>query len=481
VSDMTARLDRALNPRVVAVVGDKKASGYTWLRNMSTFTGKVYSVQVDPNEIPGIEAMGVTNYRSLLEIPEEVDYVVCAVPRQVAPRVLQDAAAKQVGGVGMFTSGFAETGEDLGRQLQDAVTGIAREAGLVLIGPNCMGLYNPRLGVRFSNEQPAGAGGRVALISQSGTHGINTSLVAAANGILLSKAVSIGNAVVVDVPDYLEYFAQDPETEVIALYVEGPRNGRRFREVLREVARRKPVVIWKGGQTAAGARATMSHTASLAAPGHVWGALVHQANAIAVDSLDEMIDALQVLLRTKPFHGNRVGLLAMTGGQSVVLTDAFAKAGMEVPELTPASYEQLATFFNIIGGSYRNPFDMSGTISQQPENLDRIFDILDADPNVDAIAMEMSATFMARRWAQHPEQLDDLLDRIRRHQERSAKPFVATLHPNHLEAEIAVQRPKIQERGIAVLPSFDRAARAMARVAEYYRVREEMAATSPSR
>jgi len=88
---------------------------------------------------------------------------------------------------------------------------------------------------------------------------------------------------------------------------------------------------------------------------------------------------------------------------------------------------------------------------------------------------------MARRWAQHPEQLDDLLDRIRRHQERSAKPFVATLHPNHLEAEIAVQRPKIQERGIAVLPSFDRAARAMARVAEYYRVREEMAATSPSR
>jgi acyl-CoA synthetase (NDP forming) len=143
MADIRARLDRALNPRTVAVVGDKKAGGYQWLRNMSTFTGRVYSVQIDPNEIPGIEAMQVPNFRSLAEIPDEIDYVVCAVPRQVAPRVMQDAAAKGVAGVGMFTSGFAETGEELGRQLQDAVVSIARESGIVLIGPNCMGLYNP--------------------------------------------------------------------------------------------------------------------------------------------------------------------------------------------------------------------------------------------------------------------------------------------------------------------------------------------------
>lgn len=474
MNDKLARMERALNPRVVAVVGDKKVSGYNWLRNMSTFTGKVYSVQIDPNEIPGIEALGVTNYRSLVEIPDEVDYVVCAVPRQVAPRVMQDAAAKGVGGVGMFTSGFAETGEDVGRQLQDAVVRIARESDIVLVGPNCMGLYNPRLGVRFSGDQPAGAGGKVGLISQSGTHGINISLVAAANGILLSKAVSIGNAVVMDVPDYLEYFEQDPETEVIAMYVEGARDGRRLAAVLRRVARRKPVLIWKGGQTAAGARATMSHTASLAAAGHVWQALVRQTGAIAVDTLDELIDALQVLLRTKPAAGRRVALLAMTGGQSVVLTDAFEKAGMEVPELTPGSYEHLAPFFNIIGGSYRNPFDMAGTIGQERDHLDRIFQIVDADPNVDAIAMELSPLWI-RRWVQHPEQLDDLLDRIGRHQQRSAMPFTAILHPAHLEADVAALRPRIQERGIAVLPSFDRAARAMARIAAYHATRQQVA------
>lgn len=471
-----ARLERALNPRTVAVVGDKKAGGYNWLRNMSTFTGKVYSVQVDPNEIPGIEAMGVQNFRSLTEIPEEIDYVVCAVPRQVAPRVIQDAVAKGVGGVGMFTSGFAETGEELGRQLQDAVVSMAKEAGMVLIGPNCMGLYNARLGVRFSGDQPAGEGGRVGLISQSGTHGINVSLVAAANGIRLSKAISIGNAVVVDVPDYLEYFRDDPETDVIALYIEGVKDGRRFRQVLMDVARTKPVIIWKGGQTSAGARATMSHTASLASPGHVWGALVRQANAVPVDTLDDLIDTLQVILRAKPIRGERVALMAMTGGQSVVLTDAFEKAGLTVPELDQSSYDQLSGFFNVIGGSYRNPFDMAGTINQEPEHLGRIFDIIDADQNVDAIAMEMSALFMARRWAQHPEQLDDLLNRIDQFRERSAKPFTAILHPGHIEAEVAALRPKIQERGLAVLPSFDRAARAMARLAAYERVRQELSA-----
>src|SRR5262249_25463587 len=173
MADLTKRLERALNPRVVAVVGDKKASGYMWLRNLQPFTGKVYSVQIDPNDIAGIEEMGIENFPSLTAIPADVDYVICAVPRQVAPRVLADAAQKGVGGVGMFTSGFAETGEELGIMLQDELQRIARENDMVLLGPNCMGLYNPRLGVRFSNDQLAGEAGDIGFISQSGTHAIN--------------------------------------------------------------------------------------------------------------------------------------------------------------------------------------------------------------------------------------------------------------------------------------------------------------------
>ena len=468
------RLERALNPRVVAVVGDKRTNGYMWLRNLQPFRGTVYSVQIDPNDIPGIEEMGIANFSSLTEIPEDVDYVVCAVPRQVAPRVLADAARKGVGGVGMFTSGFAETGEELGVNLQNELLRIAREHDLVLIGPNCMGLYNPQLGIRFSADQPAGEGGSVGFISQSGTHAVNVSLVAAANGILLSKAVSIGNAIVLDVPDYLEYFGADPETRVIAMYVEGIKDGQRFARVLREVAARKPVLIWKGGQTADGARATQSHTASLSSQMAIWDALIRQAGAIRVDSLEELLDTLKLLLYTHPAPASRLGLMAMTGGPSVVITDAFTKAGFQVPELTPGSYEELAGFFNVIGGSYRNPFDMGGTIGgPQGANLDRLFDILERDPNIDGVVMDIAALFLARQFIQNPERLEEFAGRLVRHRDRSTKPFLTVLNPGHLEAEILPVRHALQERGFAVLPTFERAAAALARASAYHRRRTD--------
>ena len=137
------RLHRTLNPEVVAVIGDKQASGYNWLRSLQTFTGKLYSVQVDPNEIPGIEAMGIENYASLTDIPERVDFAVCAVPRNVAPFIVQSCVDADVGGVTLFTSGFEETGEELGLQLQNRIHEIAGPSGLALIGPNCMGGAHP--------------------------------------------------------------------------------------------------------------------------------------------------------------------------------------------------------------------------------------------------------------------------------------------------------------------------------------------------
>src|SRR4030042_6388051 len=147
-------LDRAFNPRTVAVVGDKQQSNYMWLRGVSNFRGKVYSVQIDPREIPGIEALGVTNYLSLLDIPEPVDYVVCAVPRAVSPRIVQDCIKKEVGAVHLFTSGFAETGTEEGIRLQSIITQMAKEANLNLIGPNCMGIYTPRIGLCVFGPQP---------------------------------------------------------------------------------------------------------------------------------------------------------------------------------------------------------------------------------------------------------------------------------------------------------------------------------------
>src|SRR5207247_9396018 len=144
--------------------------GYLWLNCMKTFDGKVYSVQVDPNEISGIEAMGVLNYKSLRKVPDDVDYVVCAVPRPIAPRIIADCVEKKVGAVALFTSGFAETETEDGIALQEQITQMAREAGLLLIGPNGMGMYNRRHGVRRSTEHRPGDTRNLGFLSLGGNH-----------------------------------------------------------------------------------------------------------------------------------------------------------------------------------------------------------------------------------------------------------------------------------------------------------------------
>jgi acyl-CoA synthetase (NDP forming) len=463
------KLDRMFNPKVVAVVGDK-GPGYMWLNNNLPFReqgGTLYSVQLDEKEIPGIEALGVKNFKSMADIPEPIDYAVVAVPRQVSPYVLKDLIANKAHGAGFFTSGFAETGEELGIKLQAQLTEMAKEANFNLVGPNCMGLYLPKVGVRFNNDAPVVNDGKIGFLSQSGTHGIMFSLVSNANGLHISRCASFGNAVVLDVSDYLEYLALDDETEVIGMYVEGARNGRRFFETLKMATARKPVVVWKGGQTEAGARATMSHTGSLAAPQAVWDGMMRQCGAITTNNLDETIDVMKALLFAKRPAGPGMALLAQTGGQSVSITDAFAKAGLRVPRFTDATYAELGAFFNVVGGSYQNPLDMAGTIQGSMETLDKVLRIVDADPNIDCMAMELSAMFAARQWKKHPESLDATIDTIKAHQERSKKTLVVILHPAHEAEYVAQVAPKFHERGIPLYQSFERAAAATARVLAY--------------
>jgi acyl-CoA synthetase (NDP forming) len=460
------KLDRMFNPKVVAVIGDK-GPGYMWIHNNKPFQemgGTLYSVQLDDKEVPGIEALGVKNLKSMADIPEQIDYAVVAVPRQVSPYVLKDLIANGAHGAGFFTSGFAETGEELGTKLQEQLTEMAREANFNLVGPNCMGLYMPKVGVRFNADAPVVSDGKIGFLSQSGTHGIMFTLVANANGLHLSRCASFGNAVVLDVSDYLEYLALDDETEVIGMYVEGVKDGRRFFETLKMATARKPVVVWKGGQTDAGARATRSHTGSLAAPQAIWEGMMRQCNAIATNNLDETLDVMKLLVHGKRPTGPRMALLAQTGGQSVSITDAFAKAGLQVPRFSDSTYTELAEFFNIVGGSYQNPLDMAGTIQGSMDTLDKILRIVDADPNVDAMAMELSAMFAARQWKKDLSSLDKTLDVLQTHSARSNKPLVVILHPAHEAEYVASITPKFYERSIPLFQSFERAAATMSRV-----------------
>ena len=463
----------AFDARAVAVIGDKRVGGYLWLRAMSRFTRKLYSVQIDPNEIPGIEAMGVANCKSLAEVPEPIDYAISAVPRQVAPRILKDCVTAGVKGIGFFTSGFSETGEELGVKLERELQATAAGSDIALIGPNCMGLYNPSIGLCNFPDQNVGNGGDVCFISQSGTHCINFCSQASVRGIRINKAASIGNVLMLEAADYLDLMADDPATRAIGMYVEGVRDGRRFFDSLRRAAARHPVVIWKGGMTEAGARATFSHTGSLATAAAVWRALMVQSGAVSVSSLDAMLDAMELLARGRRVAGRGMGLVAMTGGQSVVITDTFASAGLEVPALSQASYAELKSFFNIIGGSYRNPLDAGGTIGMGHDqgNLDRILDILERDPVIEAIVLEIGTGLRAARWPTHEEELTSLLDQLAAFNRRSHKAFATILHPAHLEVIVARAKELARARGLVVFDSFERAAAAFGVAAEYWQGR----------
>ncbi len=471
-NETRAALARTFHPRAIAVVGDKRAMNYLWLRSQSTFEGKVYSVQIDEREIRGIMDLGIPNYPSLEAIPDEIDYVITAVPRQVAPHIVADCVAKKVAGVMLFTSGFSEVHDEEGLRLEQITTKTAQEAGLALIGPNCMGIYHPKIGLRNYPDLPTGEPGSIGFIGQSGTHTITFSMAAASHGLRISKAVSFGNATVLDASDYLDYLAHDDETAIIGMYLEGVREGHRFFTLLREVTPHKPVVIWKGGQTEAGQRATSSHTGSLAVPATIWVSMVRQAGAIPVNSFDALLDVVKLLRFTKPAAGDGVGLIAMTGGPSVSLTDAFAAAGLRVPPLDAASYEELSSFFHVIGGSFQNPLDSGHTIGmgQRTDTLDRLLSILDRDPHIDAIVMDTGAGLVAGQWEACPQTLTALLDTLSRFATRSAKPFFVVLQPFAQETSLLHARAQFHQRGIATVATPERAAAALSLVTAYHRL-----------
>ncbi len=458
------KLDRAFNPQCLVVVGGSPRG--LWLRDQTNFKGKLYSVQVNPETVKDIEASGIKNYTSLLDVPEPVDLVIVSVPREAVLGILEDCIRKQVAAAHFFTAGFSETDTEEGIRLECLLAERAKEANLHLIGPNCMGIYNPKIGLGQIVWPYTGFAAPLVLISQSGTHATTFGQQAHLAGIDIDKAVSFGNGAVLDSPDYLEYFGQDPEIKVIGMYLEGVKDGRRFLKVLKEVSARKPVVIWKGGRTEEGERAIASHTGSLAVSQAIWDTAVKQCGAVKVASMEELIDTLKALLYLPLVHGDRVGVAGGSGGQSVAIADVFAEAGLKVPLLTRESYDELATFLTLIGGGYRNPID-TGNFHNLRE-IKRIMEVLERDANIDNLVLLTGA-----RWGMigTPKSDIDTMGNIR---EKSSKPVMAVVSFSTPEEMRSARETtlQLQERGVPAFPLMERGARALRNALDYYRQKE---------
>jgi len=328
-----------------------------------------------------------------------------------------------------------------------------------------MGLYTPSTGIRQTRRQQIGFDGNVGMISQSGTHAIAFGDAAYQQGLDINKSVSFGNGVVLDATDYLEYFGRDPGIKAIGMYLEGVRNGRRFLAALKTVAAEKPVVIWKGGRTEEGGRAIASHTGSLAVPQSIWDAAMKQHGAITVKDMGDLIDTLKALLYLPAVSGPRVGITGGSGGQSVAIADIFAESGLKVPPLTRLSYEELATFFSLIGGGYRNPID-TGNVNRL--QMKRILDILERDANIDTVVLLTSIGMFSRG----AEQLDRDLAMLSEIRKRSSKPVAVILGRASSDgsSETRTVAVKFREIGVPVFFSLEAGAQALQNALFYGRM-----------
>lgn len=370
----TASLRPFFHPRSVAIVGasrDPKSIGYRLLDAVRTnqFRGAIYPVNPHASEIAGIPA-----YPSVHSIPESVDLAIIAVPRQDVLSVVDECGNKGVRALVVITAGFAEVGTE-GAEVQSRLVEKIRQYGMRMIGPNCFGILNTDLNVQlnatFTTLFPPR--GRAAMSSQSGAIGIATLAGARRFHLGISSFVSVGNKADVSTNDLLQYWEEDPSTNVMLLYVESFGNPRKFARIARRVSRRKPILAVKAGRSQSGRRAASSHTAALAASDVAVDALFHQAGIIRAESLEDLL-ALASGLSNQPFPlGRRVGIITNAGGPAVLCTDACEECGLEVPELSAQTKATLASFLPM-AAALSNPVDLiaSATPDQYAKGIETL-------------------------------------------------------------------------------------------------------------
>ena len=357
MSDILDRFSPLFRPKTVAVVGASSTGGgrqNVFIRRLKNFgyDGAIYPIHPTATEIDGLKA-----YPSLADTPEPIDYANIAVAAAHIPAMLT-AAKGRLKYAQVISSGFGESegGADLERELVRA----AHEAGIRVLGPNCVGMYSAA-GKMTMTETPPQPPGCVGVVTQSGGLGVDIVRRGLNRGLQYSGVVTLGNCADLGITDFVEYYLADDATRVIGLYMESAREGRRLFDLLRTHGGRKPVVILNGGRTPEGNVAAASHTGALAAPAKTWQALARQTGCILVKSLDELLDvmlAFQILQPNVDAPTERVVLFGNGGGTSVLATDYLSELGLKVLPFGAETKEALSGIKLPPGSSATNPIDI---------------------------------------------------------------------------------------------------------------------------
>ncbi len=456
-------------PRSIAIVGiSRKAAGLGgqfFLKNLqrAEYPGRIFLINPTAPDINGIPA-----YRSVSSLPETPDLVIVCVPAQHVLSVLKECGRKGALNIHILSSGFKEMGTADGAMLEEQILKLAAGKQLNIIGPNCMGPYVPASRLMLWGQIPASPGS-FAFLSQSGTLTQRMSEHAHFMGFGISKAVSFGNATVLDSSDYLEYLAGDDNTRAIGFYVESVRDGRRFLDLAGKITKTKPLILWKGGQSSPGAETVTSHTGTLSGDGRIWEGALRQAGITMVGSLEEVAGTAMAFLNLPLPGGRRTFILGGGGGYGVYYADVCAATGLQVPPLTGDTLKRVSACVPSVGSFARNPVDAWASFYDagfMAKILDPVFESDDLDMIIlDRLIPRM--TYAVPEGIEDPTQaaVDYLL------KNRSRKPVAVVVDGSGEDHDLASEAARMRQRfcraGIPAYPSFPQAARALACLAAY--------------
>ncbi|MCX8175932.1 MAG: CoA-binding protein [Candidatus Bathyarchaeota archaeon] len=469
------KIDKLFNPNSVAIIGvslNPTSAGYHYTRHLLDyrFPGKIFPVNPNFNEIFGLKV-----YPRLKDVPEpSVDYVICCISAEKVLNLLEECHIKNVKLLHLFTARMKETGREDRIKLEEEILKKARSFGVRILGPNCMGLYNPKIGLSFNYDFPTEEG-FVGGIFQSG--GVSSEFIryGALRGLRFTKVVSYGNALDIDESELLYYFAHDTKTKVVAFYVEGVKNGKKFVDALAYAAKRKPVVVLKGGRSKAGILSTLSHTASVAGSINIWRAVFKQYNIVEVQTLHELVDQIVAFSFLPPVTGEKVFIAGGGGGKSVLSADVWEEEGFKLPDLPLQVREKLKKIAPIVWDWLKNPIDVS-ILQDSPISPFELLRIAGGACEADLYVANLTEDdpLPSEVWDLWVE--EHVRDIIKL--KRDGKPVVAVVGVGEIDEDeikrwkwrsIGKFRRKLVEEGIPVFPTPDRAAKALKRLVEYWK------------
>jgi len=470
--------DYIFNPRAVAIIGASPSDLATLAQMKTKIRERLYLVNPKYTEV-----LGKKCYPSILDVEAEIDYVIIGVSASLLPQVLEQCIRKGIKVAQIFTAGFSETGIPERVRQEEELKGLAK-GRIRLIGPNCFGVYCPKVGLSIVPKSPTEEGD-IGVVVQSGSFAESFSYFADTKNLRFSKVVSYGNAADLDGADFLEYLADDADTKLIAFYIEGTKNGSRLKAALTRAAGQKPVIAIKGGMTAQGMRAANSHTAALAGSPDIWRALFRQSGALQVENFDEMVNAL-IAFDTSPLpSGRAMALITNSGGFSVIQTDMCLKAGIEVPRFSLETVETLRTLVPAAGTSIGNPLDAWPIYYNigPTGNIADIIKIVAADRHIHSLVFQFDQFRYLRRILgsgtdAHMKRLIELMIEGCEHaRQKEHKPVLITvsLDPYLEDGEdrhynLLLKRT-FAARGFPVYATLDATVKATANLCQYYESR----------